>query len=339
MGGGLHALNARRVVAACAVAGAVLAVAPAGAGAHAIVAIRGATLYYLSIDEVSKNTLTIERRGAIYRISDPTVVAGLDPGPCTPVSETEAECPAAGISLVHVETGSFADSIALRGVTVRTQLLPGPDDDAVTGGDGPDLIDGGAGNDALRGGAGDDVVTGGGGVDAFDGGLGADMLAARDGAAEEVACGDGLDTVEADLSDAFADESCERVVRLEPPAFPAGDTVPPKLLLGGSASQRLRRRPAVVATAASNEICVVVFDARLRIPGRRTSIRLPRVARQITRPGDVVHAELLLSKRLRAAIASARRRGRRATVVVTATALDNAGNVSAVRRRTIRVAP
>jgi hypothetical protein len=321
------------------VAGALCAVAPAAAQAHAIIAIRGSTLYYLSIDEVSKNTVTIERRGSVYRISDPTVVAGLDPGPCTPFSETEAECPATGISLIHVETGSFADSISLVGVTVRTPLLPGPDDDTVTAGDGPDLIDGGTGDDVLHGGGGNDVLTGGGGVDAYDGGAGDDTIVARDGTAEAVACGDGLDTVDADFLDTFPDQTCEQVRRADPSGSPAGDTTPPKLELGGSPSQRVRRRGFLVAIGLSNEICVVTFDGRLRIAGRTTTFRLPRVARQITRPGDEVHADLLLSKRLLAAVAAARRRGRRATVQVTAIARDNAGNASVVRRRTIRVAP
>jgi hypothetical protein len=329
----------RRVLTALAIAGATVAAAPAAASAHAIIAVRGSTLYYLSIDEVSKNTVTIERRGSVYDISDPTVVAGLDPGPCIPMSETEAQCPVAGISLIHVETGAFADSITLKGVTVATQLLPGPDDDTVIGGDGPDFIDGGAGNDVLYGGAGDDVITGGAGTDTFDGGPGADTIVSRDGTAEAVTCGDGLDTVQADLADTFADASCETVQRADAAGPPPGDTTAPKLELGGRGVQHVRRRGFVVATGISNELCVVTFNAQLRIGGRRTGVRLPWVARQITRAGDEVHADLTLSKRLLAAVASARRRGRRAVVQVTAVARDNSGNTSVVRHRTIRVVP
>jgi hypothetical protein len=347
----------RKPLLALAAAAAVSAVAPAAAGAHAIVAVRGATLYYISIDEVSKNTVTIERRAGSYHITDPTVVAGIDPGPCTPFSETEIDCPAAGIGLIHVETGSFADSIRLVGVTVPAQLLPGPDDDTVIGGDGNDVIDGGGGNDVLRGGpgndsltgddqlageAGDDTLEGGAGVDAFDGGAGNDTIASNDGIAEAIACGDGLDVVGADALDTFPEPAgtCEHIDATQPATPPdTGDTTPPRMLIDAAAGQHVAKRKYVTATGLSNEICVVTFTARLRIVGRKTTFTLARVARQITRPGDQVHAQLVIGPRALAALRSAHRHRRTATVVVTAIAHDNAGNASPVRRRTIRVAP
>jgi hypothetical protein len=321
-------------LAACA---AVAAAAPAAASAHAIITVRGSTLYYLSIDDVSKNTVTIERRGSIYDISDPTVVAGLDPGTCIPMSETEAQCPVAGISLIHIETGELDDSITLKGVDVATQILAGPGNDTVYGGDGPDFIDGGTGNDTLHGGAGNDTLVGGDGVDTFDGGPGDDSIVARDAIPESVTCGDGNDTVQADLVDTFPDSSCEQIERVDVSGPPPGDTTPPKLVLGATSVQHVRRRGFVIATGISNELCVVTFNATLRVAGRK--FKLPWVARQITRAGDQVHADMTLSKRLIAAVTSARRHRRRATIVVTAIARDNAGNASVQRARTIRVVP
>jgi hemolysin type calcium-binding protein len=315
----------RRVVIAGLLCAAGCALAPAAAGAHAIVAVRGATLYYLSIDEVSKNTVTIEHRGSTYRITDPTVVAGIDPGPCTPFSETEVECPAAGITLIHVETGSFADSIKLAGVHVPTQLLPGPDDDTVLGGAGDDTIDGGAGADRL------------------DGGLGNDTFIARDGVADAIACGAGMDRVSADLLDTFLDAdpaACEQVERSNP-AGPAdaGDVTPPRLVVQAGGAQRVARRRAVRATALSNEICVVKLEARLRVGGRVKTFPLRRVARQIARPGDAAHADLALGPKAIAAVRAARARGRRALVTITAVAVDNAGNRSRTLVRTVKVVP
>jgi hemolysin type calcium-binding protein len=320
----LHAVTRRLAITAL-LAGALAGLLPAAAGAHAIVAVRGGTLYYLSIDEVSKNTLTIHREPSSYRISDPTVVAGIDPGPCTPFSETEVDCPAAGIGLIHVETGSFADSIRLVGVNVRTQLLPGPDDDVVTGGNAQDTIDGGAGADRLDGGTGDDTFV------------------ARDGAGDSIACGAGVDRVAADLFDTFVDAdptACEQIERSNPSGpGSAGDVIPPRLVVEARGGQRVARKRAVRATALSNEICVVTFTARLQISGRRTPFTLRRLARQIARPGDVAHVDLALGPKALAAVRAAHSRGRRAVVRVSAVAADNAGNRSRPIVRTVRVAP
>jgi Tol biopolymer transport system component len=106
----------------------------------------------------------------------------------------------------------------------------GPGDDQVDGGSGTDYVYGEAGNDKLHGGFGDDVLIGaagndilwgdwggdylkgGPGVDRFFGGYGNDLIDSRDGLTEHVYCGEGKDTVQADLRDIVSPD-CEKVVR------------------------------------------------------------------------------------------------------------------------------
>jgi Ca2+-binding RTX toxin-like protein len=96
--------------------------------------------------------------------------------------------------------------------------------DKLEGGYGTEKIDGGAGADAINGGYGHDTITGGPGADVIngDGGsycswygscnvpFGNDTIYARDGEVDQIECGVGEDTVEADANDVVA-ESCEKV--------------------------------------------------------------------------------------------------------------------------------
>jgi Ca2+-binding RTX toxin-like protein len=95
--------------------------------------------------------------------------------------------------------------------------------DKLTSLDYSETIDGGAGDDTIQAGFGNDVVTGGPGKDKInsDGGsycgwyecdipFGDDTVYARDGEADQVECGIGNDTVEADTIDQVA-PSCENV--------------------------------------------------------------------------------------------------------------------------------
>lgn len=84
-----------------------------------------------------------------------------------------------------------------------------------------DRLLGGAGNDRLGGGQGDDRLDGGTGADVVDGADGDDRIASRDGAADTVICGDGDDTVVADLIDRVSAD-CENVT--PPQAKPEGST-------------------------------------------------------------------------------------------------------------------
>jgi uncharacterized repeat protein (TIGR01451 family) len=82
------------------------------------------------------------------------------------------------------------------------------------GGPGADTLDGGGGDDILLGGPGADTLTGGPGVDLIDGGEDNDSVQSRDGEADDVDCGAGLDSVVADLADSTL--NCESVHRGPP---------------------------------------------------------------------------------------------------------------------------
>ena len=68
-------------------------------------------------------------------------------------------------------------------------------DDRLVGGPGPDTLGGDGGRDVLDGGAAADELTGGKEKDSFLAGIGDDVLFARDGVAEDLACGDGRDQI------------------------------------------------------------------------------------------------------------------------------------------------
>jgi hypothetical protein len=105
----------------------------------------------------------------------------------------------------------------------------GADIERVDGGTGDDTLIGSPGNDLLYGNAGSDTIDGGGGADLLVGGADNDTIAARDGVADLISCGDGADAVTIDQLD--ASDSCESVqsATVEPGAGAGGGT-------GGSAA-------------------------------------------------------------------------------------------------------
>jgi Ca2+-binding RTX toxin-like protein len=85
----------------------------------------------------------------------------------------------------------------------------GGDIERVDGGTGNDTLIGAAGSDQLYGNAGSDVLDGGAGADLLAGGVDDDTIAARDGVADLISCGDSADTLTSDQLDAA--DSCESV--------------------------------------------------------------------------------------------------------------------------------
>ena len=97
----------------------------------------------------------------------------------------------------------------IRGLRGRDRIEGLGADDCLFGNKGGDRIDGGAGNDQISGGNSRDRVIGGPGTDAIKTGTGGDRIRARDGEADTIDCGSGIDRVSADASDKVS--ACERV--------------------------------------------------------------------------------------------------------------------------------
>jgi Ca2+-binding RTX toxin-like protein len=85
----------------------------------------------------------------------------------------------------------------------------GGDIERIDGGTGDDTLIGSAASDLLYGNAGNDVLDGGAGADLLAGGADNDTIAARDGVADLISCGDGADALTSDQLDAA--DSCESV--------------------------------------------------------------------------------------------------------------------------------
>jgi Ca2+-binding RTX toxin-like protein len=90
-------------------------------------------------------------------------------------------------------------------------------DDALYGSNGSDRLDGAAGQDYLEGDDGDDTLDGGPDADTFYGespldfGSGRDRILARDGVAEQIDCGPGIDAAQFDATDISVYGACEAV--------------------------------------------------------------------------------------------------------------------------------
>lgn len=104
-------------------------------------------------------------------------------------------------------------------------------DDNVTGGAGNDSLTGGPGADDLVGGPGNDIILEGpindAAADSVSGGAGNDSIkvASSPASKDSVACGDGVDEVEADSLDAVSPD-CENVERMTITAAQATDPPP-----------------------------------------------------------------------------------------------------------------
>jgi hypothetical protein len=341
---------------------ALLLALPALASAHSLVRLEdgGRTLAYISVDEVSRNTVTITRSGlGTYDLEDPTVVNGMDPGSCTPISETHVRCTAPLLNKIHIEVGEHDDDVKLVNMTagVKGEILLGPGNDSATGGAGGDDIEGEKGNDTIHGGGGDDVILGGlgedqilgedgndnvsgnSGTDGIDGGNGNDQINSRDNIADTVKCGIGVDTVTADFQDQFAPSellACETVNRASGSVEGGGnDTTPPKLAVCGE-SQRVSTSRPVTSRMATSEVALITADCVIKIKGGRT-IHLKRQLRQVTKPGGHTDVEFPIGKKNMKRLKDAKKKHRKITATVTATAKDNAANTSEPVSRSFRV--
>ena len=118
--------------------------------ASSVTAASGRMVYAAPPGQANRPTVT--RVGDTLRVSDPAATGLAVSSPCTPVSATEAACPAAGITTVEVRGGDRAD-------VLTSKLAAGDPAGAL-----------------LRGEAGNDTLAGGLDADVLDGGLGSDTV-------------------------------------------------------------------------------------------------------------------------------------------------------------------
>ena len=188
---------------------------------------------------------------------------------------------------------------ALSGDSGNDVIAGGDGDDRLFGGPGSDRLDAGSGQDYLEGDDGNDVLTGGPDVDTFygedplcasNGCTGRDQIFSRDGNAEFLACGPGIDAAQVDATDqvrnwAATDDQCENVDAGAPRGGGGG----------GPAGGALR----VLAIAAHPTGKIVV---RILLPGPGVlslrglarsggrTMTVGRIARRVTAAGPLVVA-------------------------------------------------
>ena len=349
-----------------AVMAAVLAL-PAVASAHSTVAGANGEVVYTTEDVTSANCLSVTvRTGNLYFKDFETgrrcVDFGLNvSGDCTPGSEVDsngyyydANCPRAGKTLVRIDVGDREDVVKVD-IDLPVQVLAGngadtvvtgAPNDVIVGGSGNDNLDGGGGNDIIKddigddtvkGGAGNDQIQGGAGADNFDGGDGDDDIKTRDGIADTIACGGGNDKVDADTLDKVAAD-CEGVTRTQtaPPSggeSTAGDTKPPRLLVGASTMQRVLKKRKVYVAATSSEKGTIAASGRLEVAGLNLPLRSKVF--KVTVGGGGVEIVISFTKTQMKYLKTAFRKHKRPVVKLDVVATDAAGN--SVTRKAPRI--
>ena len=325
-------------------------VAP-GASAHSFLSVVDGELRYTAPDAVSVNKTTITAPDAgTVKLSDPSVSGGIDPGPCVPITESEVDCPRSSVNRIHAELGPHNDHLTM-GVPLPAFVDGGPDTDTIHGGPAADVLDGGdgfddlhgeagddtlngrAGEDRLYGGAGTDLLVGGEENDLFDGGLGDDDIRARDGVPEVVACGDGADSAQVDVTD-VANPDCETVDRGMPGTEPPPESTAPVVSVSASRRQRVSRTRRVALTASSDKAARLTAYVDVRVFQRQ--YRLPAVIRD-AKAGERVNLRATITRRVWRQVAGALRKRRRVTAVVRVLARDAFGNRATGRTLSVRL--
>ena len=301
-------------------------VAAESAAAHGVLRREGDVIHYTAPDPAFGATLTISSlKAGTVQFHDTTSPGGMDWGPCLPLTEQKTRCPTKGVSRIEVEVYDGDDSVTID-VATPVHVIAGAGNDHVAGGYGPDTIAGGSGNDALSGGLGADSVSGAEGDDSLD---------VRDGIADTVSCGDGVDSVGADPSDpadlttAFA---CETVAVEPPPP----DTDAPSIELDVGRRLELDGSRTLVVPAALDEPGTLSVAGRVLVGGREAG-SLGGAEGEPDAPGQVWQLRPSLSSKLAGQVRRALRDGRRVIAALEVSGVDGAGNESTVHER-VRVA-
>jgi hypothetical protein len=116
-----------------------------------------------------------------------------------------------------------------------------------------------------------------------------------------------------------------------PPPPPSPDTVAPELTLARS-RLLVRLRGVSIGVECPSESCTATVGARIALPGAARVYRLRSAPRSLP-PGEPTRVTLRFGRKLRAALAHRRSRGRHAVAQLTVVATDSAGNRSSERRR------
>jgi Thrombospondin type 3 repeat len=298
---------------------------------------------YTSADATSLNTLRVGVSGNRIEFRDDGVYGGMDPGGCTPGDVdrsgyvVQTFCPLGGVQRVRVDLGEREDTVTVS-VPVATSVLGGSGADMLSAGPAGDELSGGEGNDTADGGGGGDVLAGDEGVDTLAGGGGADRIVARDGEADDVACGEGDDTVDADTFDRVAGD-CESVARTFVPAPAAGadDGRPPRLEVGALTLQRPGRSHPVRVYATSSERGTVSASGALQVAGLTLPVKTIKRQRIQVGGGGAVLTYRLRGRHWRAA-RRALRRGRRVVLKLDVVATDRSGRSTRRSAPAIRLA-
>jgi RTX calcium-binding nonapeptide repeat (4 copies) len=195
--------------------------APSAASAATVSVSMGGTSFTAAPGEA--NNLTVSQTSTFFqqyvKFSD-TGVSSVTAGQgCSQVGATTVLCQISWFSHYSVDLGDGNDTLNDQLMQSPLTVKGGDGDDVINGGGGSDTIDGGAGNDTITGGGGNDKITGGDGTDNIDGGAGNDTISARDGVADTIVCGSGIDTVISDYTDS-AGSDCETIDATTPPPTP-----------------------------------------------------------------------------------------------------------------------
>ena len=311
---------------------------PTGASAHSLVRTAGGLVSYTSADATSLNTVVVRQNAGRIEFRDESVDGGMDPGPCVPGDVgadgyiVQTFCSLEGVRRVRVDLGDREDRATVT-LAIPVTVLGGSGADVVAGGEGADEVSGGEGNDSVAGGAGDDVLSGDAGVDILDGGDGADRIVARDGEADRITCGPGVDTLDADGADAVAAD-CETATRSDTasPAAVADDGRPPVVDAGAPTVQRLDRSRVVRVYATTSKPGTLGASGSLNASG--IAVPIKRVAtRRVPVAGGGAELKYRLAGREWRLARRALKRSRRVLIRLSVVATDLAG------RTTLRRAP
>ena len=163
------------------------------------------------------------------------------------------------------DTGDWSTALGSVSLTPGAAADDGESGEGDTLGTDVENLVGGPFNDAITGGQGRSVLWGGGGDD---------VIAADDGAADVVACGAGDDSVKADAIDALETSGTERCERIDQPPVVIPVTPLPTLKLAGKVSKARKVKVTLTCpVAASGD--VRILDAKGEPLTRRASFTCP----------------------------------------------------------------